>query len=597
MDEVPSTSLVSENVFNSVDGTSSVLNRLYQGYVDNFYGGTAFSFDLEGTSIFRGSKTTAPSDYWFQHATWSTTSNNAGEYKIIYNLIGMLNQFISGVSKGSLDEETKLEFIGEARLIRAYFFFLAVRLWGDVPLPLEETASLAQANLPRTKYTEVYKAILDDLDFAEQYVNTKDVQDALYPNYDRSCNFAATALKAKVYVQIACLMENKDDNFFDLTKNADRYPDFSSCGIPVDDVKKAWTLALEAAEKTINEGPFALEPDFRHLFRYDPENYPEDYDSKERIIMGTVSPKMSVYYVAWAAPNYYAMDRASNGNNRRIVPARWNWEEWCKRYGGTLKTGHQDAIGDYHWYSGCPDPRLDVTYLHDTYITATSATNDSPTTCYAYPYWTSETTKNTNFVAGWSESVGSSWQSGNLLYKKRLSPRYAGAGKGGDADIYVLRLADVYLLAAEAAASLGNRQKAIDYVNVILERARKSVDDPTKPAAQPAAWNIDDEKINTQEKLINEIMWERVFELDGEMHIWFDSHRRGATYLSNLTKERNQFYSEPANVRIYKYYELGKPRVTDVQEVRKGLLHAFPEYELLNNTSLGYDAQNDFYNK
>jgi hypothetical protein len=104
-------------------------------------------------------------------------------------------------------------------------------------------------------------------------------------------------------------------------------------------------------------------------------------------------------------------------------------------------------------------------------------------------------------------------------------------------------------------------------------------------------------------------MWERVFELHGEGHEFFDTHRRGAKFMSEwLTKPLNAFLKEPEQNYGKSYDEAGvvkKGELADlfyghflpenVQELRKSILLAFPEVEFRNNSAISSSEQNDFY--
>lgn len=596
LDEVPTTSLVDENVFETEQSAAAALNGLYASLVGTF-AHNSFAYVFMDASVYRGWVST-PVDSWLEHTLYSTNSSNALIYENIYKAIGRINFFIDGIASCDLPSEFCRELGAEAYFLRAWYYFVATRLWGDVPLILKATTSFKMASVPRSPYQDVYKAILSDLDYAMANMRDYDRQESLCPDQAHVCNYAAQALKAKVYVQMASYMESPYDQWFDVQNNPSRYPDFSECGVARDDVEACWQAALDCASDVIEHGPYALEADFRHLFRWEPDTHPEDYRSRERILVGTVTPQTaSNAWCSWSMPKLIGSDTGNNGNHLKIRPSRYTWENWCKRYGGELQQGNQSAIGNYTYYSGCPDPRLDATYFHTIYYVATSAEDRTPTAVYTYPYREGEK-KGENYVAYYTVTDGSSVLDRMCVpvYKKCYSFAYQGNGTGGNADMYFLRLADVYLLAAEAAASLNDFDAACGYVNEVLRRARMSVDDPEHPAAEPHDW--DAASFQTKEDLISEIMWERVFEMDDEMHHWFDSHRRGATWLSDrVVKPRNVFMQEPANIRYFNssYNKSGSIMVEDTEYIRKGLLLAFPDYELRYNTALSYNDQNDFY--
>lgn len=614
LEENPTSTLVKDNVYVSEAAARTALLGCYSTLAD--LTNQAYLQFVHGASILRVNIQSDQPDSWSNHTLYSTDTRNLSAYQAMFSGISTINSFLDGIAASNIPENVVRQFSAEARLLRAYFYFNGVRLWGDLPLFLSQPVDIAAASKPRTRYQDIYKAILDDLDYAEKNLGNYEQLGAQAVKEGRFCNFTATALKAKVYLQMASYAASPDDQWFDTSKEG-RYPDFSNCGFSGKDASQIWRKALECAEKVINEGPFDLEPDYANLFRFEPEEHPEDYLSKERIIvipMTTQSVKS--YYSSYSLPKnpWGANDAANNGNKLRCRPSRFTWEKWCEKYGGTeyCRGGEQPDLGTYNYYSGCPDPRLDATYFYHTYYTGKPGSNRSTVRCYPYP-GNDELSAN-NYVAmspstDIASTSGAGLQNGFAVYKKGFSKSYAGNNTGGDADIYLMRYADVLLIAAEAAASLStslsdaNAQKAIAYVNTLLTRARRSTNvnaaypheyDGVSEAASPAAWKAAD--YSDVEDLIDAIMWERVFEMDYEFQTFFDTRRRGANfYVEHFVHPFNVFRSEAANTRLFNCPVFrGIDKQEDISLVRAGLLLAFPDQELRYNTALGYGAQNDF---
>jgi hypothetical protein len=87
----------------------------------------------------------------------------------------------------------------------------------------------------------------------------------------------------------------------------------------------------------------------------------------------------------------------------------------------------------------------------------------------------------------------------------------------GSRDVFVFRLADTYLLAAEACHLLGENELAAQYINVIRKRAAVS--------GKESEMEIKASDVN-----IDFILDERARELAGEFHRWYDLKRTGRLF-------------------------------------------------------------------
>ena len=108
--------------------------------------------------------------------------------------------------------------------------------------------------------------------------------------------------------------------------------------------KQAWELALEAADKVIKESGYALEDDYRNLFRWDMAGHPEDFDSRERILVAQYSPNcnMTNYMTAQTLPAYFVGTSnysTKNTSYMNLVPSRYLFQRWAGTYGGEKGTG------------------------------------------------------------------------------------------------------------------------------------------------------------------------------------------------------------------------------------------------------------------
>lgn len=100
--------------------------------------------------------------------------------------------------------------------------------------------------------------------------------------------------------------------------------------------------------------------------------------------------------------------------------------------------------------------------------------------------------------------------------EKAWVPEHAGLQDNGPGNIRILRYADILLLASEAYNEIGNSGKALEYINMVRARARKS-----------NTFILKDITITDQSQLREKIYHERRVELAMEQHRWFDLVRWG----------------------------------------------------------------------
>jgi starch-binding outer membrane protein, SusD/RagB family len=145
--------------------------------------------------------------FTYDHLTITPTNTRLfSDWSTIYNAIAKANTVLSHVGQCSdpeLTDERKLQIKGEALFLRAYHYYNLVKLWGGVPLVLNEVTSTApeDVNVPRSSVEEVYTQILADLDLAISYLPDTYGTDASV-NKARATAGAANALAAKVCAQM-----------------------------------------------------------------------------------------------------------------------------------------------------------------------------------------------------------------------------------------------------------------------------------------------------------------------------------------------------------------------------------------------------------
>lgn len=115
----------------------------------------------------------------------------------IYQTVNAANVVIDRVPLIDMDVMKRDHLVSEARFIRAMMYFEAVRFFSDVPLILHETLDLNDAIVPRTAASEVYEAIVTDLEWSRDHLS-----DTYRVGMGRATPMACTALLSKVYLEM-----------------------------------------------------------------------------------------------------------------------------------------------------------------------------------------------------------------------------------------------------------------------------------------------------------------------------------------------------------------------------------------------------------
>lgn len=84
-------------------------------------------------------------------------------YYNCYTGISRTNSVLDRIEGTSFSEDFKSQIIGQAKFMRAYFYFQLVQYYGGVPLYLHEVKGVADSFLPRSTEEEVYNAIISDV--------------------------------------------------------------------------------------------------------------------------------------------------------------------------------------------------------------------------------------------------------------------------------------------------------------------------------------------------------------------------------------------------------------------------------------------------
>lgn len=185
-----------------------------------------FVFGVPADDVVKGSN---PGDASFinvyDNFTYTVSDEGVRGYWIgQWQAVNRANQVITNVPGIDMDANLRTRLVAEARMLRAYFYFNLVRIYGGVPI-YDKVETVYDK--PRNSVEEVYNFIISDLTAAA------DILPQTYPASDlgRVTKGAALGLLSKVYLY-----------------------------------KKDWQKAYDTSSQVVAMG-YDLDPDFNHLFR------------------------------------------------------------------------------------------------------------------------------------------------------------------------------------------------------------------------------------------------------------------------------------------------------------------------------------------
>ncbi len=472
-----------------------------------------------------------------------------------YTAINRANNIISELTKvnddgtpfyDELDPEFVNHILGNAYYLRAVNYFNLVRVWGPLPLRTTPTTGRVDFPCPRSGLKDVYELIVDDLEMAFDMMQEKGEMRTAWPDQaGYPHRWAAKALLAKVYLQMGCIKMYPGEPFED--------PHFS------DDAENEYTAqdlfyqALYAAEEVINEGVYRLLPLFSDVFYAGRQNTSEGIFETQASVVSGSSPQCLTYGV----PNQ------------------------CTKYATTTNSvaGRVRPMHELFQAFNPGDPRRSATFIYDSYI---KYVDDNPPTIFAvYP------------AAGASANN----DGGFPYFRKNFDSLYDALGS--NTHFYIMRYADLYLIASEAANEVGESEKAVEYINVIRRRARDA-NGNGNPNDAGEIHPVDMTAYPGIDAFRGAVMTERLLEFAGENHEWFDTRRRGVQgFIDRVSTPHNYYKANPdmygTNVKFNVIPAAYSEFPTEYNMVKYKLLLPIPMQELMTNSAIPFTEQNPGY--
>ncbi len=396
-----------------------------------------------------------------------------------------------------ISDAVKAQRVGEMKYLRAHYYFILVQQFGPLDLRTKETTGPTKAATRATEQA-VYKQIEADLLAAIPVLENKKASS----DYGRATKAAAENLLAKVY----------------LTRASSKFAEASD-----------YANAANLCNNVINNYGFKLLPDFEQVFDqanqlHDEVIFSVQYtnDPLTNGVVDNQGNKLHLYFgMQYDVQPGMQRDVLNDRPFKRLKPTPY-----------LLNTVFADRVNDTRYKKTFKDtwlsnkPGTYNTTFDGSKATVTYKAGD--TTIYIPGY---EMTMAQRAAKKYQVLVPSLYNYALFpTLKKFFDPlRPDMTYEHGSRDYMVHRLADTYLMLAEAQFKLGKQAESIAAINAVRVRAA-------------AAGKAEEMKVTAVD--MNLIMEERARELAGEQTRWMDLKRWG-----NLV-ERAKLYNVDAATNV-----------------------------------------------
>ncbi len=511
------TGLTANSYYATVEGAEALVNACYTPMRFWYGKENGLALTETGTDIFtRGSGMENPPVALYNSDLSGANAPLNFYWTRFYSALNSTNTAVKRIPLSPLSDELKTLRLAEVRFLRAFYLWHIVETWGDVHLSLEEVSTI-ETTANRTPVDTFYEQIFEDLQFAIDNLPPTSAQ------YGRVIKPAAEAFMARMHL-----------------------------------TRKNYAEASALAKKVINDYSFSLEPVYANLWNINNIKNPEivwlvnftadltlnkelqeprvDDDTPVQEILLRDGGNNSHMFFLMTYDQVQGMTR-DIGNGRpfsRFMPTAFLLdlfdESIDSRYHATFQTA---------WYSNKPGT-YNLPLSNGTNKSVVFKQGDTAIFATKYPLTNAEKDALPYTVVDRNRTYGANdvpkVRDRFLSLRKFLDPaRPTISQQQGKRDFFVIRLAEMYLIAAEAEMLLGNTNDAVDYFNEVRRRAAN----PGKKS---------DMEIMADQLNLDMILDERAREFAGEQLRWFDLKR------TDRLIERVQAHNPDAASNIKAYH-------------------------------------------
>ena len=168
LDETNRNAVTADVLYGTPDGYESLVNACY-AYTKTFLGSTdGYSLTEMGTDCFTGAGSSSgnvPALAYYGVELNPTLNSFRYMWNTLYSGLNCTNAAIARIDDAGLDQATRNHRLGEVHFLRALYLHLITEIWGDAILYTDEIQG-PETTATRTPQSEIYQQIFADLDEA-----------------------------------------------------------------------------------------------------------------------------------------------------------------------------------------------------------------------------------------------------------------------------------------------------------------------------------------------------------------------------------------------------------------------------------------------
>lgn len=167
--DVPSKSS-NEDIYTSETETSLALNEVYaKALTDNTFGNMAYNNMLLNSDVDFSAKADEVAQLNAPRRFDCTAESSDTEkfWNALYSGVETANNFIYNLENSEMyskENANLTQMLGEAKVLRAMFYYELLCYWGDIPFSMLPTYVTQEFILPITSRDEIYKQLIEDLE-------------------------------------------------------------------------------------------------------------------------------------------------------------------------------------------------------------------------------------------------------------------------------------------------------------------------------------------------------------------------------------------------------------------------------------------------